>query len=164
MPSQRENNDKNDLSLEFRIKEIQEIDFKVISLKQDLHENFNNENLDFNFKFGLNENEETNEFGIFIEVSYLYGETEDSRHEYVNIKVEVRYEIRNIGQYMNQENEQIELPEDLLASLLGIAFSTVRGVVSTRTKGTYWQDFYLPIINPTKVIRNYKQQEKSKED
>lgn len=44
--------------------------------------------------------------------------------------------------------------KNMLATLLGIAFSTVRGIIINRTVGSFINKFYLPIINPTAIVND----------
>jgi hypothetical protein len=93
----------------------------------------------------------------------MYGEDEENKTEYVHSKVGITYHIKNMESYLNEDNDEIELPEELMASLFGIAFSTVRGVISTRTRGTIWERYPLPVINPTKVLRDSEPESDSDE-
>jgi hypothetical protein len=36
--------------------------------------------------------------------------------------------------------------------LLGISFSTIRGIILNRTLGEFMNNIYLPIINPKEII------------
>ncbi|MDI9553353.1 MAG: hypothetical protein QM232_06320, partial [Bacteroidota bacterium] len=53
------------------------------------------------------------------------------------------------------EVENLPLQDkNLLATLLGIAFSTTRGIILTMTVGNFMNKFYLPIINPSEIIED----------
>lgn len=38
------------------------------------------------------------------------------------------------------------------ATLLGIAFSTARGIIFERTRGTFFDGVILPVVDPFKVL------------
>ena len=42
----------------------------------------------------------------------------------------------------------------MLATLVGIAYSTVRGIVYTRTQGTELKGILLPVIDPKKLLKS----------
>jgi len=151
------NHDQN-LSLEFGIKQVKELDFTVHTSADEIQkESFDPNNLDFDLSFAFRHNLEKEEFSIIIIASYKYGEDKENSTEYVHMKVEVTFLVKELNKFFYEEQNALDLPEQLMASLFGIAFSTTRGFICARVKGTIWEDHHLPIINPTKVIRDQKQ-------
>lgn len=139
-------------SFSFRLKEVNEFDFFINNAIDELANNeYDPDLLNFSFNFSFRYDTDQDEFGILTSVSYLYGE---EKNEYLKANIEVIYEIHQLKDKLNEEEEYFALPEKFLASLLGIAFSTVRGMIISRSKGTIWERKYLPIINPTQILRD----------
>jgi len=62
------------------------------------------------------------------------------------------YVIENLPDFILDQNGENHVDALLGATLLGISFSTTRGIVMERTKGTLFAGFILPIINPMKSL------------
>lgn len=62
------------------------------------------------------------------------------------------FEIENMNDFIVHHKEDILVHPLLGSTLLGICFSTARGIVLERTKGTPLAGFILPVINPSKVL------------
>jgi hypothetical protein len=64
------------------------------------------------------------------------------------------FTIGNLNAFLvgDEGQGEVQVHAILGATLLGIAFSTFRGIVLERTKGTPFAGFLLPIINPMKTL------------
>jgi len=60
--------------------------------------------------------------------------------------------IENLTDFLIQQKEETQIHGILGATLLGISFSTSRGIVLERTKGTPFAGFILPVINPSQAL------------
>ena len=63
--------------------------------------------------------------------------------------------IDNLDDFTDPVENQPEPKVDrlMLATLVGIAYSTVRGIVYTRTQGPDFKGILLPVIDPKKLIK-----------
>ncbi|MEP7143623.1 MAG: hypothetical protein ABI707_12165 [Ferruginibacter sp.] len=61
------------------------------------------------------------------------------------------YKIENIMDYFS--NDVLSLPSSLFISLLSMSISHSRALFCQNTAGTIYQDYILPIINPTDVAK-----------
>lgn len=83
-----------------------------------------------------------------LSVKTLKGNIDSATHEIV-------FKVENMDDFI----DQAEKPEDtvmdymLMATLVGIAYSTVRGIIFTRTQGTSLNTVILPVVDPKKIIR-----------
>lgn len=73
-------------------------------------------------------------------------------HEFV-FRVDNLEELTRNGKDENGD-ESIQFEEGLVATLLSIAYSTIRGIIFTRTQGTSLGTVILPVINPLLLIGN----------
>lgn len=62
--------------------------------------------------------------------------------------------IENLADFFIPYEDDFRVHSILGATLLGISFSTARGIVIERTKGTPLAGFILPVINPSQALFN----------
>ncbi len=63
------------------------------------------------------------------------------------------FEVDNLNELISQKEGQQYLDDTLHLSVMGIAFSTARGIIITRGAGTVLNDAYLPIVNPATLLK-----------
>jgi hypothetical protein len=126
----------------YRIVELKTNSFSVQNLSDEAASEFNPEEVEFSFKPAFGFNEEDKAVKVNINVVYIYRDI-----EILKINVDIVYEfVKEI---------EIEIKDkNILAQLLGIAFSTIRGIILNRTIGNFMNDIYLPIINPTEIVED----------
>jgi hypothetical protein len=66
--------------------------------------------------------------------------------------VDYIYVVENLPDFVLDQTGENQVDALLGATLLGISFSTARGIIMERTKGTLFAGFILPIINPMKTL------------
>jgi hypothetical protein len=71
-------------------------------------------------------------------------------------KVDFLYMIENLKDFLVKEGgtNGILLHGTLGATLAAISYSTLRGIILTRTQGTILQGIILPVINPSDLLTN----------
>lgn len=62
--------------------------------------------------------------------------------------IEFHFEVDNLNDFTIDANETSNLDTALGATLLGIAYSTSRGIVLERMQGTFFEGVILPVIDP----------------
>lgn len=67
-------------------------------------------------------------------------------------KLQFIYYVDNLEELSKIEDDKLEVSGDLESTLASISYSTARGILLTRFQGTIFQDFYLPIIKPDKLL------------
>jgi len=126
----------------YRIVELKTNSFSVQNLSDEDISEFNPEEVEFSFKPAFGFNEEDKAVKVNINVIYIYRDI-----EILKINVDIVYEF--------VKELEIEIKDkNILAQLLGIAFSTIRGIILNRTIGNFMNDIYLPIINPTEIVED----------
>lgn len=125
----------------FRIIDIKTNSFFTKDLNTNDTEIFSEEDLKYKIRptFGFEENKRLIKINLLIIYSYR-------KEDYLKIDVDTIYELAPVDGLNLQD-------VGLLSSLLGIAFSTTRGIILNLTVGTFLNKFYLPIINPTEIVQ-----------
>ena len=127
----------------FRIIELKTNFFSAQNLSDEEIGNFNPDNIEFGIIPGIGFNEELNAVKVSFIVTYNY-----NGQEILKIDIDTVFEF-------NKESAKDMQNENVLAMMLGISFSTIRGVILNRTIGSFMNNIYLPIINPQEVIKAF---------
>ena len=70
----------------------------------------------------------------------------------VNFEIEFHYSIKDLKNFYELENDQPVFSANLIATILGISFSTARGMLYERLANTNFQGVILPVISPIKML------------
>ncbi len=66
--------------------------------------------------------------------------------------IEFHFIVDNLEDFIEQEEEHVELKGILWGTLMGIAYSTARGIIFDRTQGTFFKGVIIPVIDPKKLV------------
>lgn len=71
--------------------------------------------------------------------------------------IEFHFSVENFRDFIKEEEDgSVKLNADLGATLLGMAYSTARGIVFERTRGTFFDGVILPVLDPYKALLGEK--------
>lgn len=122
-------------------------------------------NTHFDFAQGLNV--ENNAVRVIIGVRLVARDVDNNKLD-VNgeYKTEFIFKVENLKDFVieneKQKSHQIIVINSLLSgTLAGIAYSTLRGIVLSRTQGTALEGVILPVIDPVKLINGEFNEKKS---
>lgn len=105
---------------------------------------------------GINEEEKLVGIQLTVEI-----ETMNKNEELLAIKGSYTHEftfwVENLDDFIDvnedeQKDKSIDLDPLMGATLIGIAYSTIRGIVFTRTQGTSLNAIILPVIDPKELL------------
>lgn len=63
------------------------------------------------------------------------------------------------------EKGQVDIPDDLMITLLSVSYSTTRGILAAQTAGTDYSKFFLPLVNVSEfktMLKNIGEESKEK--
>lgn len=109
----------------------------------------------FNFNVGSGFNQDKNIFGIELSVEIIAMDNSDvplgPKGAYT---IEVLFNVENLQDFIEiKDDANPPLIDGLLVSTLGgIAFSTIRGIIYTRTQGTSLGAVILPVLDPKRLM------------
>lgn len=135
------------------------IEFKMIKGQVDTPENFNLNNItgyqldkSFQLAFNLDNKLAKADFTIHIK-SDSKGDNENEAIG--NFHLIFIYRIENLEELaVLEKNNSLTLNPALANALSSVTYSTARGILITKLQGTALQNFILPIINPSNLMRN----------
>lgn len=111
----------------------------------------------FNYELQTGLNVEDNVIGLQLVVGI---EATDKSDTPINVKGsythEIVFKIENLADFLDkvetEDKPQYNIDGGLGSTLVSIAYSTVRGIIFTRTQGTSLGSVILPVIDPKKLM------------
>jgi hypothetical protein len=134
------------------------LDVKMVKEQVDVPEEFEESiiaghHADSGLRLGVNLGDKLIKMDLTIEIkteskSQNHGEATGSFH------LVFLYQVENLDDLIEtSQSSMIELHPALGSALSAISYSTARGVLLTRLRGTALQNFMLPVINPNSLIQ-----------
>jgi len=150
----------------------QNINFSILSIKE-LEFNYRNpveyisdfspEKNPLEAKINVNYrwNIEKNLFGVVIDLFYVIKDKKKANKELLKLSFITEFFIENLKDIFTvRSNTDFDINERFESTLVGLAISTGRGILLEKTKGTIFNNFIFPIINPIDLILSKKLKEK----
>lgn len=127
----------------FSFVEIEEKDLGNLFLKDDV--------LNIELDVGMGINKEKSE--IFFEISTSL-KNKDSNEIIVQHTGKTIFQMNHLEETYNKEHDQFDLPDGLVVQLYALSYSHARALLAVELNNTIYKDkFYLPVIDPTKIIK-----------
>ena len=143
----------------FDQEKISLIDFKMIKVQVSIPEIFDISkvvvnHLDNTLKLGFDIEEKLAkaDFTVSLKTDSKGGNESEATGNFHLIFI---YRIENLEEFAKVgKNNRLNLYPGLANVLSSVTYSTSRGILLTRLQGTAFQNFFLPIINPNKLLNN----------
>lgn len=138
--------------LHIAIKQIKELSF---SINNDVDIEYVNANkspsLDYEQELKFNDED----LSIDITLSFaFYEKTKDNVITFLSIKTINSFYIHELKSFKG--DEEYNLPEILIPTILGLSISHTRALLSKNTIGSKYSNIFIPILNPTKLAEEFK--------
>lgn len=106
-------------------------------------------NTSVSYKEGFNQKDKLARVELEVNVSTDTGEVTEATGVFC---IHFLYHVDNLDELTAGNNGQLLVSGDLQTTLASISYSTARGILLTRFQGTIFQDFFLPVIQPGKLL------------
>jgi len=70
-----------------------------------------------------------------------------------NINISNIFDMKNLKDFLNEEDNILYLPPAFEASIIGISLSHTRAIFVTKCAGTFLQNAVMPILNPIEFMK-----------
>lgn len=130
----------------FGIKEIKTVDWRI----KDRSVDSNNASFQIDASFEVIAPSKSIEVDIQVKIA----ENGFEREPLLSLTTKIRFEIVNFDKLTGDKTEKIFLPDAFLATIIGLAISTTRGMLVEKTAGTSLSVFILPVINPMDIVKD----------
>lgn len=126
--------------------DIGDIDVKVIPKPKSY-------NFAFSLNFGIQKDKKLVRIILGVTIISI-DEIKKSKTEVGSYKTEFIFKVDNLLELIksNDKNKTADIDPALALTLVSIAYSTMRGIVNTRTQGTILNGVILPVIDPGNLI------------
>lgn len=103
-------------------------------------------------KIAHNYDEDRSRYRLFFLLNALDADGDPLGVE-VEYGIEFHFQVDNLKDLTKKiEEGQLQVSLDLAATLFAMAYSTARGIVFERTRGTFFDGVILPVINPYEAL------------
>lgn len=114
--------------------------------------------VDFGHRSGIDWKANRTYTRLFVEL-----EAENAAREAIGLRAsyvfEFHFTVKDLKDFSLKAKDGTQVIHPVLATtLMGIIFSTARGMVLERTKGTYLNGVILPVIAPKDLVNNWRDQ------
>lgn len=94
-------------------------------------------------------NIEINRFYLILDIKFRYPDLPDQI--LMQISVINEFEISDIGHYIIED--KLKLPPNVFITIVSLAVGHARALLSKNTAGTFYQDTFVPIMNPQDMAK-----------
>jgi hypothetical protein len=137
--------------MSFKLDKIHMIEASCLSFS--VNNNGVNEINAFSFKYHAQTKVDTEKKLIFIQLKIeISAEVAESKTVFGNFDLGFTYKVENLEELNLIVEGQQSLDKILHMSLLGISFSTARGIILTKSANTLLNNAYLPMVNPANLL------------
>jgi hypothetical protein len=148
---------KEDKDIQISIVEINEISFNLAPLPIPVEEIKFGENLVLQVGVNFDGSPENETIRFFTLINWILTGVEQP---IVSLETELVFEIQNLAEVFKiEEDGNFQIENNFLATLAGVALGTSRGILAVNVKGSPMSKFPLPILNPTEILDNIRQQQ-----
>jgi hypothetical protein len=137
--------------VEFKLSRVREISFSCTEFENGLGKEQIEKNLKIEIGFDFQLLNDDNEFSINTVIKYLFKTDEVLKYEN-----QIVFKIKNIDQVIQHQEDNLNIKDEFLISLLSVVIGTTRGMMIKNTMGKRINDYPLPILNPKEVLNNIK--------
>ncbi|MDP3830182.1 MAG: hypothetical protein Q8Q47_02855 [Ignavibacteriaceae bacterium] len=133
------------INISFRIKNISTLEFSIRNIQLD--QTFDKDQFPIQISLGT----QIDPLNKFISVDTFVNIFADpeNKNKICGLTTRVVYEVENLQSTVVVEGNNIKIPESFMTTLISIALSTTRGILTAKTEGTLLHDVFMPIVNPT---------------
>lgn len=140
-------------TISYKLNNISIRRFSLIEPALDITSNFNLKNLNLAFNLVYSILKEQNIFQIQLTVVNNYM-LNNRNIKLIELVLVCDFEIKNLSSIIQMNNEKFILPDDLLKTLIDLTYSTARGIIFSKTQGSFLNQFIIPVIDSKALIQS----------
>lgn len=109
--------------------------------------------INVNYRWNL----ENDIFGVQLDIAYLKEINENQKNELLKFSTYTEFKVLNLQKIFKVKNlNDFIMDEPLETTFVSIAISSSRGMLASRTAGTFFGQFIFPLVNPGDLILSKK--------
>lgn len=148
--------------ISFQITQLKELGFSYTETNQE-GDKQTIEQLEVGINVNYRWNLEKDIFGVQLDIAYINQVDESHKNELLKFTSYTEFKVLNLERIfkVNSPNDFI-MDENLETTFVSIAISSSRGMLASRTAGTFFGQFIFPIVSPGELILSRKIKEGKK--
>jgi hypothetical protein len=91
---------------------------------------------------------ERREVEVILDVQF-----KDKEDSLLSIKVATTFYIENIADFLEEESDTLDIPENIWIIMVSLSFSHTRALLAKNTNGTSLERLILPIVDPKTLLK-----------
>ncbi len=122
-------------------------------------EKFSEDNLEVGVGVNFSHDIEKESFIVHLHFFYDYNDGQNPPVKLLTYKGAFEFIINNLKENIEIKERSFKLPDNVLATLLGISISSARGIIIAKTAGAFINKYYLPIFDPKSILDGLREEE-----
>ena len=145
---------KEGVNLGLKIAKLEDLGFTY----QKPEESVPTERIDFSMEHKITSGDDDQNIVFILKPRFSTGKKEPKLISEFIFKVV--FEVQGLEKLeVKKDEEELEVPDQLIVTLFSIAYSTMRGAFFEKNKGTMAERLILPIIDPKSILEGKKSEE-----
>ena len=134
-------------NIQMKLLSVEEKRFKS-DLDEALSDVINDSNLKFNIGYSLLPNQNNNSLVVEIAAKYLFDE-----RELLYLVASLTFGFPEFDEIFEIKDIKILEKVTVIPTLINVAIGTLRGMIASKTSGTFLKNFPLPLIDPNSLLK-----------
>lgn len=144
-------------NIKFGILRVTELNYSFqdpFSVIEDFKQKTNLEaGLNINYKWNI----EDNLFAVIPTFKFAYKQSKEKQIDLLEYSILVEYKVENLADiFLVRSNNDFDFEEKWETTFVSIAISTGRGMLISKTAGTFFRQITFPLVNPSELILSKK--------
>ncbi|MEC3965590.1 hypothetical protein [Flagellimonas halotolerans] len=136
------------------IKHIEELFSEIDELDS------SNDNKKIEIKVAHNSAYDVSQNGFLLGLQIVFESHEENNISECKFRYNFYFEVDNLSEMYSLNEDDFPVFQKLfVATLSGISYSTLRGIIMEKTSNTPWGTLILPVIDPSKILESWISQE-----
>lgn len=127
--------------------------FTLVEPGMDIIPSINEKNIQLGFSLDFAFNTELGVCRVLMNIGYNFN-PEGNSNKLLEIELLSEFIIRDFEKVIDIQSDVLGIPHQLLIMFTSITYSTARGIIFSKTQGSYLNKFILPVIDPDILVQN----------
>lgn len=111
------------------------------------------ENISVGLNIGYKWNYDKNTFLVLVDIKFAVDRGGEKRVEFLTHSSSIGYVVNKLTEILSGDStENFKMEEQWEITFVGLAISTARGMLASRTSGTFYNRLIFPVVDPSKAI------------
>jgi len=136
------------IDISYQIRKINDVSFSMKNMPLEIKKGLDKDFFNVFIQVGIKVAPKNDLIIILPTIIYSYKD-----EEYLNYVYALEYKVSDFIKNFGEDSGTVNIPNDLLKQLIGVAVSTGRGLIAEKTASSNLRDFYLPVVDPNNLLK-----------